>query len=183
MVAEQVTFPDLDEVELMEPEQLRAALKKIIEKLSQSSSSNLDENGQQNKVNNFKDKNISKPDPWDGEDEAGFKTWLERFIAHMSGAGNKIWKKIIRYIADLDEDDDLETDEEIEEMLRAVNVKPELREDLQDMLYDQPTQYTKKELLSDVQMAGPEQCFESLRRALAYGKRRPLKTSTGRATE
>ena len=183
MVAEQVTFPDMEDVELMEADQLRDVLKQLIKQLSQNGSSGegdgqgvddkkFDENGQQTKVNGFKDKNISKPDPWDGEDEAGYKTWLERLIAHMSGAGDKIWKKIIKHIAGLDEDDSLEMDEEVEEMLRAVNVNPELREDLQDMLYDQLTQYTKKELLSDVQMAGPKQCFESLRRAMAYGRKK-----------
>lgn len=57
--------------------------------------------------------------------------------------------------AELDEDDGLEMNEEVEEMLKPVNINPELWEDFQGMLYDQLTQYTKKELLSDVQMAAP----------------------------
>ena len=40
------------------------------------------------------------------------------------------------------------------------------------MLYDQVTQYTKKELLAVVQMGGPEQSLESLRKAMAYGKKK-----------
>ena len=32
-----------------------------------------DENGMQTRISSFRDKNIGKPEPWDGEDEATFK--------------------------------------------------------------------------------------------------------------
>lgn len=80
MVAERVTIPDMDEIELMEADQMRTLVKQLIERITQSEraaedqeKAKFDESGQQNKVNGFRDKNISKPDPWDGEDEAGFR--------------------------------------------------------------------------------------------------------------
>ena len=53
-----------------------------------------------------------------------------------------------------------------------LKINPDLSDEMQDMLYDQLTQYTKKELLADVQMGGPEQSLESLRKAMAYGKKK-----------
>ena len=179
MVAELVTLPDMEEVDLMETDRMRTLVKQLIEKITQNEKAaeaqeeaKFDDSGQQNKVNGFRDKNISKPDPWDGEDEAGFKTWSERLTVHMAGAGDKVWKKIIKYVNEMDEEESLENEEEVDDMLEALKVNTDLKDDLQDMLYDQLTQYTKKELLSDIQMAGPSQCFESLRKAMAYGKKK-----------
>ena len=39
-------------------------------------------------------------------------------------------------------------------------------------MYDQLTQYTKGELLSDIQMAGPKQSMDSYRKAFAYGRKK-----------
>ena len=84
MVAEQVKIPDPEDVELMEPEQLRTLLKDIIQSLkpkptpeeadaedAEGIAPKEDENGMQTRISSFRDKNIDKPEPWDGEDEAG----------------------------------------------------------------------------------------------------------------
>ena len=55
----------------------------------------------------FRDKNIGKPEPWDGEDEAVFGTSLEKLSAHVAGAVDKVWKKVIKHIEEMDEDDNL----------------------------------------------------------------------------
>ena len=67
----------------------------------------------------------------------------------------------------MDEDDNLEAEEEIN-----LKINPDLSDEMQDMLYDQLTQYTTKELLADVKMGGPEQRLEPLRKAMAYGKKK-----------
>ena len=185
MAAEQVTIPDPEDVELMEPEQLRTMLKDIIQFLkpkptpkeaaaedAEGIASKENVNGMQTVISSFRDKNIGKPEPWDGEDEATFKMWSEKLSAHMAGAGDKVWKKVIKYIGDMDEDDNLEAEDDIESMLIKLKIDPDLIDEMQDMLYDQLTQYTKKELLADVQMGGPEQSMESLRKAMAYGKKK-----------
>ena len=56
-----------------------------------------------------------------------------------------------------------------------LNINPDLSDEMQDMLHDQLTQCTTKELLADVQMGGPEQSLESLRKAMAYGKKKTAK--------
>ena len=48
----------------------------------------------------------------------------------------------------------------------------QLVEELQEALYDQLTQYTKGELLPDIQIAGPGMSFESYRKAFAQGKKK-----------
>ena len=57
-----------------------------------------DREGMQTFISSFRDKNIGKPEPWVGEDEAVFKTWLEKLTAHMAGAVDKVWKKVIKHI-------------------------------------------------------------------------------------
>ena len=58
-------------------------------------------------------------------------------------------------------------------MLKTLKNKEALSGDLQDMLYDQMTQNTKDELLSDnIQIAGPKQSFESYCCAYHYGKKK-----------
>ena len=45
-------------------------------------------------ISSCRDKNIGKPEPWDGEDEAAFKMWWETLSAHMARAGDKVIKHI-----------------------------------------------------------------------------------------
>ena len=214
MVADPAKIPTAEEVELMEEEQLRETLKKLIMKMNSPTASQQGEEqgedqdtppglehrtddrpdsvpvtrapadlgyegsekggeeGVVNKVTAFKDKSLCKPEPWDGEDESQYKAWSERLTSYMAGAGDKVWKKIIRHIGELPEEECLETDEEISSMLMMININPDFKEDLQDMLYDQLTQYTVKELLADVQMGGPGQSMEVLRKAMVHGKKK-----------
>ena len=90
----------------------------------------------------------------------------------MGIAGDKVWKQVLRHINDMDDDDDLETANRIGKLLKYLNIKESLAEELQDILYDQLTQYTKAELLSDLQIAGPQQSMESYRKAVLYGKKK-----------
>ena len=98
-------------------------------------------------ISGFRDKNIGKPEPWDGEDEAVFKTWLEKLTAHMAGAGDKVWKKVIKHIGEMDEDDNLEAEEDVENMMIDLKINPDLADEMQDMLCDQLTQYTRRSFL------------------------------------
>ena len=100
-------------------------------------------------ISGFRDKNIGKLEPWDGEDEAVFKTWLEKLSAHMAGAGDNVWKKVNKHNGEMDEDDNFEAEEDVENMMIDLKINPDLTDELQDMLHDQLTQYTKKELLAD----------------------------------
>ena len=106
MVAEQVEIPELEDVDLMEIGQLKTLLKDIIQRLKPTTTPNEadvedaeevaskeNREGMQTFISGFRDKNIGKPEPWDGEDEAVFKTWLEKLSAHVAGAGDKVWKK------------------------------------------------------------------------------------------
>ena len=110
MVAEQIEIPELEDVDLMEIGQLKTLLKDIIQHLKPTTPNEADvedakkvvaskENreGMQTLISGFRDKNIGKPEPWDGEDEAVFKTWLEKLSAHMAGAGDKVWQKVIKH--------------------------------------------------------------------------------------
>ena len=90
----------------------------------------------------------------------------------MAIAGNTIWKGIFKHIRELDEGEDLDTDEKIRNVLIKVKINPDLASDLQDMFCDQLSQYTKQELLSGVQVAGPDKGMESYRRATVQGKKR-----------
>ena len=69
-------------------------------------------------------------------------------------------------------DGHLEAEEDVENMMIDLKINPDLADEMQDMLYDQLTHYTRKELLADVQMGGPEQSMESLRKVMAYGKKK-----------
>ena len=51
---------------------------------------------------------------------------------------------------------------------------------MQDVLYDRLTQHAKRELLADVQMGGLQQSLESLRKAMAYGKKKTAENVTSR---
>ena len=53
-----------------------------------------------------------------------------------------------------------------------LTISMDLKSDLQDMRYDQLNQYTKGDLLSDIQMNGISQVFESYRKAAVYGKKK-----------
>ena len=88
----------------------------------------------------------------------------------MAIAGDKVWKGIFKHIQELDEGEDLDTEEKVRNMLINLKISPDLGPDLQDMLCDQLNQHAKQELLSDVQMAGPDQSMESYRKAIVYGK-------------
>ena len=57
-------------------------------------------------------------------------------------------------------------------MLIEHNICMDVRSDLQDMLYDQLNHYIKGDLLSDIQMNGISQVFESYRKATVYGKKK-----------
>ena len=124
MVAKQVEILELEDVDLMEIGQLKTLIKDLIQRLKlQARSDNADtENdeevapkkdreGMKTFMSGFGDKNIGKPEPWDCEDEAVFKTWFEKLSAHMSEAGDKVWKKVIKHIGEMDEDDNFEAKE------------------------------------------------------------------------
>ena len=97
-----------------------------------------------------------------------------RATAHMGGAGDKVCKKVIKHIEEMDEDDNLEAEEDIENMMIDLKINPDLADEMQDMLYDQLTQHTRKELLADVQMGGLEQSGSLCgRRCRAARRRRP----------
>ena len=167
MVAEQVEIPELEDVDLMEIGQLKTLLKDNIQRLKPTTTPNEADvedaeevaskekrEGMQTFISGFRDKN-------NGEDEAVFKTWLEKLSAHMAGAGGEVWKKVIKHIGEAEED--------VENMMIDLKINPDLSDEMQDMLQDQLTRYTKKELLADVHMGGPEQSLESLRKAMACG--------------
>ena len=71
-----------------------------------------------------------------------------------------------------DDDDSLDDVNDVKQVLKQVGVGQQLIEDLQDALYDQLTQYTKGELLADIQIAGPGMSFESYRKVFAQGKKK-----------
>ena len=72
----------------------------------------------------------------------------------------------------MDENADLDDITKVSTMLIELKISMDLRSDLQDMLYDQLNQYTKGDLLSDIQMNGISQVFESYRKATVYGKKK-----------
>ena len=75
----------------------------------------------------------------------------------------------------MDEDESLVAEEDIENLMTDLKIDPD--GEMQDMLYDQLTQYAKKELLADVQIGGPDQSMESLRKAVSYGKKKKAEDS------
>ena len=54
---------------------------------------------------------------------------------------------------------------DVKQVLKQVGVGQQLVEEVQDAPYDQLPQYTKGELLADIQIAGPGMSFESYRKA------------------
>ena len=135
-------------------------------------SNTYDDHGIQQSLRNFDAKSVCKPVPWNGEDEAEFKMWKERLATYMSSAGDKAWRSIFKFINDMDENEDLDDATKVNTMLIELKISMDLRPDLQDMLYDQLNQYTKGDLLSDIQMNGISQVFESYRKAAVYGKKK-----------
>ena len=90
----------------------------------------------------------------------------------MAAAGDKAWRTILKEIQNVHEDEDLETPSKVKKLLSKIKIRPDLEEELQDTLYDQLTQFAKDELLSDLQIGGPSQSFESYRRAYNHGKKK-----------
>ncbi len=56
-------------------------------------------------LRNFSDKHVAKSTPWDGEKEDEFKSWTEKLVSFMAGAGDKRWRTIIKEIQKREEDD------------------------------------------------------------------------------
>ena len=86
MVAEQVEILELEDVDLMEIGQLKTLLKDVIQRLKPTTTPNeadvedaeevaSKETREGMQTSGFRDKNIGKPEPWNGADEAVFKTW------------------------------------------------------------------------------------------------------------
>ena len=98
--------------------------------------------------------------------------WKERLATYMSSAGDKAWKSIFKFINGMDESEDLGDATKVNAMLIELKIGMDLRSDLHDMLYDQLNQYAKGDLLSDIQMNGISQVFESYRKATVYGKKK-----------
>ena len=69
----------------------------------------------------------------------------------------------------MEEDDNLETEEDFENMMIVLKINPDLSEEMQDMLHDQLTQCTKSFLLT---FKWPLQGLESFRKAMVYGKKK-----------
>ena len=91
----------------------------------------------------------------------------------MANAGDKSWRKIIKGGQARKGDEYLMDDlRDVEALLQDLNINPDLAEELSETSYDQLTQYTKGELLSDIQMMGPLSSMESYRRACAQGRKK-----------
>ena len=80
---------------------------------------------------------------------------MEKLSAHIAGVGDKVCKKVIKHIGEMDEDDNLEAEEGVENMMTDLKINPDLSDEMQDMLYDKLTQYTKKDIFADVQVGAP----------------------------
>ena len=184
MVAELKILLSVEE-DLSDLEELRALIKKIKavvwkgrekevdDEQPRSESPQTAEYSEVNAVGGFGGKNTGKPDPWDGDTEQEFKNWSERFTTYMANAGDKVWRKILKALQVMGDDDDcLDDVNDVKQVLKQVGVGQQLVEELQDALYDQLTQYTKGELLADIQIAGPGMSFESYRKAFAQGKKK-----------
>ena len=116
----------------------------------------VDRQGIQTYIWSFRDKNIGRPEPCDGEHEATFKMWSEKLGAH-GGNGRQVWKDvIIKHIGETDEDGSLEEQDDMESTMIEPKIDPDFIDDVQDILFDQLTLLTKKELLADVQIGGLE---------------------------
>ena len=160
------------EVDLSDLEELRVLIKKIKavvwtgrekevdDDQPRSESPQTAEYSEVNAVGGFGGKNTGKPDPWDGDTEQEFKNWSERFTTYVANAGDKVWRKILKELQVMGDDDD---------NLHDAN---DVKQELQHALYDQLTHYTKGELLADIQIAGSGMSFESYRKAFAQGTKK-----------
>ena len=152
---------EIDDIDVATVEDLREAIKKIIKACGTK------------KVRGFSDKHVGKPVPWDGEQEAEFKTWNEKFTAFMGTAGDKVWRAILKELQKREDDDDeLEDIDDVKTMFKDLNIEESTAEEMSETLYDQLTQYVKGELLADVQMAGPLASMEAYRKAYAHGRKK-----------
>ena len=169
MVAELKILLSVEE-DLSGLEELRALIKKIKAVVWKGREKEVDdeqprsefpqtaEYSEVNAVGGFGGKNTGIPDPRDGDTEQEFKNWSERFTTYMANAGDKVWRKILKGLDDVND---------VKQVLKQVGVGQQLGEELQDALSDQLTQCTKGELLADIQIAGPDMSFESYRKAFA----------------
>ena len=111
MAAGQVKILEDEEIDLMEAAELREALKGLLKDMMEMKSKykektqagdeeaeKPDEGHEELKhyISGFSPKNVSKPSPWDGENEAEFKMWNERFVAYMVAAGDKTLRSILK---------------------------------------------------------------------------------------
>ena len=86
----------------------------------------------------------------------GGKNWSERFTTYMANAGDKVWRKILKALQVMgDDDDSLDDVNDVKQVLKEVGVGQQLVEELQDALYDQLTQYIGANCLADIQLARP----------------------------
>ncbi len=154
-------MPDDFDIDVAEAEELREVVKQLLKSKEHGNDSG----------RKIPDKFVGKPIPWDGEQEAEFKAWEEKLSMFMSTVFDKSWKKIFKKLNKM-EDEELEDCDDIDEFMDNLGLDSDKAEDMQEVLYDQLTQYTKGELLADIQMAGPDNSFESYRRAYAYGKKK-----------
>ena len=171
MVAEQSVAHICGEVDIdnATQEELREIIQNILKVVTKK------------RVSGFSDKHVGKPSQWDGEKEAEFKTWSEKFTSFMAGAGDKAWRTVLKELQTRD-DDELDDTDDVEMMLTNLSLDPDMAEEMSETLYDQITQYTKGELLADIQMAGPENSMESYRKLTPMAARKKTKTSTGQGT-
>ena len=126
-----------------------------------------------NAVGGFGGKNTGKADLWDGDTEQEVKIWSEHFRTYMANAGDKVWRKIVKALQVMgDDDDSLDDVNDVKQVPKQAGAGQQLVEELPDALYDQLTQYTKGELLADIRLAGPGMCSDSYRKAFAQGKKK-----------
>ena len=81
-----------------------------------------------------------------------------------------------------DDDDCLDDANDVKQVLKQVGVGQQLVEELQDALYDQLAQYTKGELLADIQIEGTGMSFESYRKAFHRARNRVSRPETQNKT-
>ena len=152
---------EIDDVDLATVEELRDLFNNIVKACEMK------------KIRGFSDKHVGNLLPWDGEQEAEFKTWSEKFTAFMSNAGDKMWRGVLKELQKRDGDDEEFDDiNDVKKMLKDLHIEENMAEELSEILYDQLTQYVKDELLADIQMAGPLESMESYRKAHAHGRKK-----------
>ena len=104
MAAEQFTIPDDFDIDIATAEELREVLKKLIKTQRETGMDH-------SRMTRVRDKFVGKPTPWDGENEADFKAWDEKFVMFMSSVFDKSWKKIFKQLGKM-EDEEIEDDDE-----------------------------------------------------------------------